>query len=123
MIMHAGEGSPPGSRARPAKRAFDILFSFCSLLLFSPVLLIVALAVKLQDGGSVLHRRRVVSSAGEFDAFKFRTMRVDADKYLEAHPELRIAFERNYKLQNDPRVTPLGAVLRKFSVDEMPQFF
>jgi lipopolysaccharide/colanic/teichoic acid biosynthesis glycosyltransferase len=69
----------------------------------------------------VLHRRRVVGQKRDFDAFKFRTMRVDADAWLEQHPELKAEFQRNFKLQSDPRVTRVGNWLRKASFDELPQ--
>jgi len=85
--------------------------------------LIVAIVVKLSDGGPIIHRRRVIGTNGEFDAYKFRTMRPDADQVLANNRQLREQFERNFKLQNDPRITRVGAILRKYSVDELPQLF
>jgi lipopolysaccharide/colanic/teichoic acid biosynthesis glycosyltransferase len=71
-----------------------------------------------------LHRRRVVGRGGrEFDAFKFRSMRVDADRVLKADAELWAAFSTNHKLPNDPRITPVGRLLRRYSIDELPQLF
>ncbi len=93
------------------------------MVLLSPVLAASALAVKLYDGGPVIYRRRCVGRDGDFDAFKVRSMRVDADRYLEEHPELLAEFQRNYKLNHDPRITPVGAFLRKTSIDELPQLF
>jgi lipopolysaccharide/colanic/teichoic acid biosynthesis glycosyltransferase len=114
-----------GLRARPfqreVKRVLDIAGAAAMLILLSPLLLLIALCVKLDDGGPVFYRRRVVGQRGEFDAFKFRTMRPDADAILAANPALREKFEQNFKLRNDPRVTRVGAVLRKFSLDEFPQ--
>jgi lipopolysaccharide/colanic/teichoic acid biosynthesis glycosyltransferase len=112
--------------ARPAwtaacKRAVDLTGSAVSLVLLSPVLLTIAVLIKLQDGGPVMHRRRVVGRHGQFDAFKFRSMRPDADGILNADPELRQSFLKQFKLANDPRVTPIGARLRKYSLDELPQ--
>src|SRR5262249_88316 len=80
-----------------------------------------ALAVKLQDGGPAIYRRRVIGPSGEFDAYKFRSMRTDADSALAKNPALRREFERNFKLISDPRVTRIGAWLRRVSLDELPQ--
>ena len=105
------------------KRLIDLIGASVALVLLSPVLIAAALAVKLYDGGPVVYRRRCVGCDGDFDALKLRSMRVDADRYLEQHPELLAEFQRNYKLNNDPRVTPVGAFLRKTSIDELPQLF
>ena len=105
------------------KRLIDLIGASVALVLLSPVLIAAALAVKLYDGGPVVYRRRCVGCDGDFDALKLRSMRVDADRYLEQHPELLAEFQRNYKLDNDPRVTPVGAFLRKTSIDELPQLF
>jgi lipopolysaccharide/colanic/teichoic acid biosynthesis glycosyltransferase len=109
--------------ARTAKRATDVVGAGFGVLALAPLLALVAILVKLQDGGPVLHRRRVVGPRGSFDAFKFRSMRPDADAILDADPSLQNEFQRNFKLQNDHRVTPLGALLRKYSVDELPQLW
>jgi undecaprenyl-phosphate galactose phosphotransferase len=105
------------------KRLIDLIGASVALVLLSPVLIVAALAVKLYDGGPMVYRRRCVGCDGDFDALKLRSMRVDADRYLEQHPELLAEFQRNYKLDNDPRVTPVGAFLRKTSIDELPQLF
>ena len=106
---------------RSAKRIIDVLGSFALLVLFLPGFLTVGLLVLLVDGSPMLFRRRCVGPTGEFDAFKFRTMRRDADRVLQRDQSLRDAFRQNFKLKSDPRVTRLGAVLRKFSLDELPQ--
>jgi len=83
-----------------------------------------AVLVKIDSSGPILYRRRVVGLNGvEFDAFKFRTMRVDADRILQEHPELYREFCKNMKLRQDPRVNAIGAFLRKTSLDELPQLF
>lgn len=105
------------------KRSCDVILSIGLLLLLSPILAVLALLIKLQDRGPVLHRRRVIGPQGEFDAFKLRTMSVNADEILRNSPELRREFEVNFKLKHDPRVTPLGAILRKASLDELPQLW
>lgn len=115
--------SPITGARRAVKRFLDLSVAFVLLILLFPVIAVLALLIKLQDRGPIFYRRRVVGPKGEFDAFKLRTMRVDADKILESNPSLRREFEVNFKLKNDPRVTPLGAVLRKASLDELPQLW
>lgn len=106
---------------RALKRTLDLLGSGLLLLLLSPVIALVAIVIKLYDGGPVIHRRRVVGPKGEFDALKLRSMRVDADEILDRDPALRVEYEQNFKLKNDPRITPVGRAIRKFSLDELPQ--
>lgn len=109
------------------KRGFDVVFSGLALTLAFPIMLVIALMIKLQDGGPILYRHKRITSAGkEFGCIKFRSMRVGADKELESildsNPELREEWERTFKLKNDPRITPLGKILRRTSLDELPQF-
>jgi lipopolysaccharide/colanic/teichoic acid biosynthesis glycosyltransferase len=101
----------------------DCVGSMALILLFSPLFLVIALLVLAANGPPVVHRRRVVGPGGSFDAFKFRTMRTDADAMLERDESLRAAFNENFKLKADPRVTRLGSFLRKLSLDELPQLF
>jgi lipopolysaccharide/colanic/teichoic acid biosynthesis glycosyltransferase len=108
---------------RATKRVVDITGAAVAIGLSSPVLIMAAVIIKLGDGGPVLYRRRVVGQRGEFDAFKLRTMRTDADQVLEENPALRAEYEQAFKLKDDPRVTRVGAVLRKYSLDELPQLF
>ena len=110
-------------RQKTLKRAIDIAGSTGLLLLAAPLVAILALRIKLHDGGPVLFRRRVVGPRGEFDAFKLRTMCVDADEMLRRDPELRRQFEVNFKLKNDPRITGAGAALRRSGLDELPQLW
>jgi lipopolysaccharide/colanic/teichoic acid biosynthesis glycosyltransferase len=105
------------------KRICDVVFSTLGLLVLSPVFVILGILVKLQDGGPVFHRRRVISARGSFDAFKFRSMCPDADAVLHGDAAMQKMFERQFKLEHDPRITPLGALLRKYSLDELPQLF
>ncbi len=110
------------------KRTFDIIFSSLILLITAPLLLVVALLIKLSDGGPVFYRHRRITSAGrEFECIKFRTMCVGAAEKLEeilaADPALRREWNRSYKLKNDPRITRIGRFLRRTSLDEFPQFF
>lgn len=101
-----------------------MVVSICALLLLSPVLLLVAVAVRREDGGPVIHRRRCVCAKGTYDMLKFRTMVADADdlaKYLT--PEQIAEYRGNIKLKNDPRITRVGRFLRRTSLDELPQLF
>ena len=105
------------------KTILDYVGAAVLVLLLSPFFLAIGIAIKLSSPGPVFHRRRVLGVGGkEFDALKFRTMVVNADEVLEQNPELKAEFQQNFKLRNDPRVTPIGAFLRKYSIDEFPQF-
>jgi lipopolysaccharide/colanic/teichoic acid biosynthesis glycosyltransferase len=92
------------------------------LLALSPLMLVIAALIAATTGRPVIYRRRVAArGGGQFDAFKFRTMVNGAERVLELDDRLRTAFTVNWKLFADPRVTPLGRVLRKYSLDELPQ--
>lgn len=101
----------------------DIAGAALLLLLTAPLITLCALLVWLQDRGPAIHRRRVIGKDRQFDAFKLRTMRPDADEVLSRDPLLRKRFEVNFKLKDDPRVTRIGAFLRRTSLDELPQFW
>jgi lipopolysaccharide/colanic/teichoic acid biosynthesis glycosyltransferase len=104
------------------KILIDYGLTIPGIIVASPVFLLIALAVKLDSPGPVIHRRRVMGlNARTFDAFKFRTMYVNGDEILNQHPELKEELERTHKLKNDPRITRVGKFLRKFSLDELPQ--
>ncbi|TKJ96927.1 polyprenyl glycosylphosphotransferase [Plantibacter flavus] len=110
-------------RKRFSKRFFDVLGSGAILLVASPILLVVALLVKLTSPGPVLYRQERVGLNGEpFNMLKFRSMRVNADDELAALLAQQGTHDRPlFKVQNDPRLTRVGATLRKFSLDEFPQ--
>jgi len=108
---------------RILKRCLDIVGSAVLIVLLLPVFLGIVLLLVFDDGRPVIYRRRVVGVAGEFDAFKFRTMVRDADRILATNPTLKAEFEQNFKLKHDPRVTKMGTFLRKLSLDELPQLF
>jgi len=110
------------------KRAFDIVFAICALLLSLPVLLACAVAVKLDSDGPILFRQRRLGQGGTtFFILKFRTMVSDAEtvlvSYLASHPEARKEWDADHKLRQDPRVTRLGRMMRRLSLDELPQFW
>jgi lipopolysaccharide/colanic/teichoic acid biosynthesis glycosyltransferase len=117
------ERSPIAGVSSTVKRLLDVGVALVALILLSPVIAVLALLIKIQDRGPAFYRRRVIGPYGEFDAFKLRTMNIDADQILESSPELRRRFEVNFKLKNDPRVTRVGAILRKSSLDELPQLW
>lgn len=104
------------------KTALDYGGAALLLVLLSPLFLMIAIAVRLDSPGPIIYRRRVVGLNGRvFDAYKFRTMIVSADAYLESHPELKREWEETGKIRNDPRVTRVGKWLRRTSLDELPQ--
>lgn len=106
------------------KFILDYALTVPGLLAIAPMLSLIALAVKLDSPGPVIHRRRVMGVNGrQFDAHKFRTMYVNGDEILEAHPDLKAQLALNHKLKDDPRVTRVGQILRKYSLDELPQLF
>jgi exopolysaccharide biosynthesis polyprenyl glycosylphosphotransferase len=106
------------------KLVLDYTITLPGMLVVGPLYLLIALAIKLDSPGPVIHRRRVMGVNGtQFDAFKFRTMVVNGDQILADNPELREELELTRKLKVDPRVTRVGAFLRKTSLDEVPQLF
>jgi exopolysaccharide biosynthesis polyprenyl glycosylphosphotransferase len=106
------------------KATLDYVLAIGGLLVLLPLLMVLGALIKLDSPGPVLHRRRVLGVSGRpFEAFKFRTMVVDAEQRLLADEQLRQAFGQDYKLKMDPRVTRVGHVLRRTSLDELPQLF
>lgn len=104
------------------KRAFDVVMGGLLLLLLSPVIALAALAVKLDDRGPVIYRsRRVGLRESVFDCFKLRTMRVGADQEQQILEDVNEAGGALFKIRADPRLTRVGRVLRRFSIDELPQ--
>lgn len=104
------------------KRTLDYLVAGSALLALSPILLAIAACVKVTSPGPVLHRRQVLGERGErFNALKFRTMYINGDEVLQQHPELLEQLKEHGKLVNDPRITPVGVWLRRWSLDEFPQ--
>ncbi|MCB9409878.1 MAG: sugar transferase [Mycolicibacterium sp.] len=107
------------------KRSFDLVFSCAALLCGLPILLVIALAIKLSSKGPVFYRQeRIGLDCKPFELIKFRTMVVGADTMLANRDAFDgVASPRDpFKSVNDPRITPLGRFLRKFSLDELPQF-
>lgn len=104
------------------KRTMDVIGSTTLLLLTWPLFLIIALAIKLDSPGPVYFRRRVAGQHGkEFDVLKFRSMVANAHGLLLGDPELLERYRETLKIDNDPRITRVGRILRKTSLDELPQ--
>jgi lipopolysaccharide/colanic/teichoic acid biosynthesis glycosyltransferase len=114
-----------------SKRLFDILFSGTLILLLSPLFLVVALIIWIESGWPVIYKsKRVGTGYKIFDFYKFRSMRKDADKLVE-----KMSDQNQYagedgkaksafvKFKNDPRITRIGHVIRRTSIDELPQLF
>lgn len=109
-----------------SKRLTDIIGSIIALILLSPPLLFVAIAIKLDSVGPVLADTPMRAGKGGklFKIYKFRSMVQNAHEILENNPKLLDEYKKNsYKIVNDPRVTSVGKFLRRFSIDELPQFF
>jgi len=108
-----------------AKRALDVVGSLVALILLSPLFLLIAIAIKLEDRGPVfLVQIRVGRYGGEFRMFKFRSMVVNADEYLKSLlAENKHREGVTFKIKRDPRITTVGRWLRKLSLDEFPQFY
>jgi exopolysaccharide biosynthesis polyprenyl glycosylphosphotransferase len=106
------------------KFVLDYVLAITSLIVLSPFLLLIAILVKIGSPGPVLHRRLVMGLNGKkFYALKFRSMVTNGNEILDKYPELKDEMARNHKLKNDPRITRIGAFLRKYSLDELPQLF
>jgi len=108
------------------KRFLDLFLVLTGGILILPFLLIVALLIKVSSPGPVLYKHKRLGRNGEcFYAYKFRSMAVDAqeqlEKMLETDPAVKAEWEKSHKLQNDPRVTGIGKILRRTSIDEFPQ--
>ncbi len=106
------------------KRLFDIVFSFTILIFLIPVFFVIGIMIKFSSRGPLIYSWKVVGKNGKyFKSYKFRTMIEDADlikKNLISKNEMKGPF---FKITNDPRITKIGVFLRKYSLDELPQFF
>lgn len=122
-LLHVGQ--PQAARAAQwPKRIFDVVGAGTALILAAPLMLVIAALIKLHDGGPVLYRQPRVGVRGRrFGCWKFRSMAVDAEQ-IEA--ELRAHYGHEgalFKLEHDPRITPIGRLIRRYSLDELPQLF
>ena len=126
--MKENQSAIKGFKKKPVysfiKRALDIFFSVLALILLLPFFLIVAIWIKVDDPkGSVFFSHKRVGKNGKvISILKFRTMVENAEELIKSFtPEQKAEFEANFKLENDPRITKVGNILRKTSLDELPQ--
>lgn len=105
------------------KRFFDIILSATALVVLSPVFVIVAIAIKAEDHGPVIHKRYCIGKNNTtYIMYKFRSMKENADDLIcEMKPEKKELYLQGVKLMDDPRVTKTGTILRRTSIDELPQ--
>jgi exopolysaccharide biosynthesis polyprenyl glycosylphosphotransferase len=121
-LLHIEKPQYLGTK-RFQKRAFDSCFALAALVGTLPILLITAIAIKISSRGPVFYSSERIGIDGKpFAMLKFRTMVKDADKQLANLLDKNEFDGPHFKIQNDPRVTPVGRVLRRFSIDELPQF-
>ena len=123
---HEEADSAPEGSDFSAKRIFDIAVASLALIFVAPLLLVVALLIRLQDGKKALYSQPRWGRNGEtFQCFKLRSMVPDAaerlDAVLASDPEAKREWDLTQKLTNDPRITPLGKFIRATSIDELPQ--
>ena len=109
------------------KRGVDVAVSLTGIAVLSPVLVLLIAILKLDGGPTVFSHTRIGQKRSSFQCYKFRTMHADADErlaeLLSRDEEARLEWDTHFKLKDDPRVTVLGEVLRKSSLDELPQLF
>ncbi|MBY4587433.1 MULTISPECIES: sugar transferase [Rhizobium] len=123
--LHA---SRPRAAGRSVKRALDLLLAITALILLSPLLLLVAMIVKFSDRGPAFYSHTRIGFGGApFGCLKFRTMKTDASaqlaELLQNSAAARSEWEATRKLKDDPRITAVGDILRRSSLDELPQLF
>jgi exopolysaccharide biosynthesis polyprenyl glycosylphosphotransferase len=121
LSLKVYNGPSPGV-AMTLKRAFDVVASLGGLIVLAPLLLLIAVAIKLDSPGPVFFvQRRVGFNKRHFWLYKFRTMVPDADALLPQLEHLNEASGPHFKIRHDPRITRLGRLLRRYSLDELPQ--
>jgi undecaprenyl-phosphate galactose phosphotransferase len=117
----------PGAPNLDAKRVFDIVGALIALVFFGPIMILIFVALLFCGGAPIFAHSRVGQHGRMFRCFKFRSMRRNADshmaRYLERNSDAREEWNRAFKLQCDPRITPWGSFLRRTSLDELPQLF
>jgi len=108
---------------RIVKRTFDLVFSIAAMVLLSPVFLLIAIAVLISGGWPIFYsQKRIGLNGRSFNFYKFRSMVKGADKLLSDVENIHAKDHVIFKNRQDPRVTPVGRILRKYSLDELPQF-
>jgi exopolysaccharide biosynthesis polyprenyl glycosylphosphotransferase len=122
-LVHVEE--PQVSRAGGwAKRVFDVVIASFMIMVLSPLMLLIAIATKVQDGGPVFYRQERSGRGGErFQMTKYRSMIVDADRRIDDLMDFNDVDDVLFKMHNDPRITRVGRLMRRWSFDELPQLF
>jgi len=107
------------------KRIFDFVGALCGIIVLSPIILLTAIAIRLDSKGPIVFGHKRLGIDGTLiSVYKFRTMVPNAEELLKKlTPDQKKEFEKNFKLDNDPRITKIGNILRKTSLDELPQLF
>ncbi|TWD48161.1 exopolysaccharide biosynthesis polyprenyl glycosylphosphotransferase [Arthrobacter sp. AG367] len=123
-LIHVSTPKLTGGK-RVAKRSFDLIAAGGLATLLAPLFVILAILVKITDGGPIFYKQERIGIRGTtFNMLKFRSMKVNADHQLQALLQAQGRVDSPlFKVENDPRITPLGRVLRKYSLDELPQLF
>lgn len=121
-LIHVSTPKLTGGK-KVAKRSFDLVVAGLLVLALSPLFLLLAVLVKLTDRGPVFYKQERIGFRGTtFEMLKFRSMRVNADAQLQSLLSAQGSADRPlFKIENDPRITPLGQIIRKYSLDELPQ--
>lgn len=128
MAMERLKVNPAKVNDRPfyhvVKRLFDIVVSACGLILLSPLFLFLVIKIRSEDGGPAFYsQERIGKNEKPFKMWKFRSMVVDADKMLDKLEDRNEIDGAMFKIKDDPRVTKIGHVIRKYSLDELPQLW
>lgn len=114
-----------GIYSKYIKRIIDVFLSVIGLILLSPIFCFIAIAIKLDSQGAIFYKHKRIGKNGKIIyLYKFRSMYTDSKERLEMllkNPEIKKEWEENFKLENDPRITKVGNLLRKTSLDELPQ--
>lgn len=121
-LIHVEKPSYHGAK-RSGKRIFDLVFAGAALVVLAPVFAVIALLIKLEDRGPVFYKAERIGLDGTpFGMVKFRSMVTDADKLVDTLLKQNEGAGPLFKMKDDPRVTRIGKVMRRFSIDELPQF-
>ena len=128
MAMERLKVNPAKVNDRPfyhvVKRLFDIVVSACGLILLSPLFLVLVIKIRSEDGGPAFYsQERIGKNEKPFKMWKFRSMVVDADKMLDKLEDKNEINGAMFKIKDDPRITKIGHVIRKYSLDELPQLW
>lgn len=126
IYMYNSEKVSKNMLYKVVKRGFDIIFSFSAMILLLPLFVVVGILIKIDSKGPIFFLQKRIGKDGKlFRLYKFRTMQVNADKELRKilarDEEARKEYEINKKLKDDPRITKVGNLIRKLSIDELPQ--